>query len=972
MDGKATHPSNAKDVASLDSPGLSANSKEAVTAPSDDASDPSPDTRELLRLRQELAETKALFDSTRASLALQGLRSDGLQASIDNTRHRLGQLERSISWRVTTPIRYARAFAAGRLPSGRSFRQAATHLADIYGDEGWSGLGRRVARRLPVLTRRSSGRRLPAVSTAADATDEAAPGPYEARTPPAHAAFLTPSVLIVAELSIPQCAKYRVWQKQELLQSLGWHCRVIGWREIDHVMTALQLCTEVIFYRVPGEPDVLDMIEEAKRLGLDPFWEVDDLIFDEPLYRENSNLVTLDPELRRQVLSGIRLYRRAMLTCRRAIASTPRLAQSMVEAGIQTTHVVENALDAETLDVAASLRLTRNQAASRPHHDRETPPPVTIVYGSGTKTHDADFLVAGPAILSLMQRHPHIRLRIVGDLTLPPGFESVASRVEELAGTDYRAYLGLLAGADIAVAPLEPTIFNDAKSNIKFQEASILGLPSVVSPRQAFRDVVVQDSNGLLADTSEDWETALERLVLDPALRHRLGARALLDVLDRYAPERIAREQVSELFGRPPVMPRKPLRILAANIFFAPQSFGGATIVAEQMAARLAQADDVELCVFTSRPAISGRPNSVLRHDWDGILVFASSLSPASDQVVQLDNPSMVLTFGHLLDAVRPDVVHAHSIQGFGAPILRLCRERGIPYVVTLHDAWWLCDRQFMVRGDDRYCFQTRIDLRVCQNCLPGSHHLNERMRIMMSVLNGASLLLSPSESHRQLYLANGIAPDRIRVNRNGIRMPSAPRRPRTAGTRLRFGFVGGAEPIKGFHLIRKAFEALEQPGWELVLVDNTLNLGFRSIDVSAWKVAGVITVIPAYTQDGLDAFFQGIDVLLFPSQWKESFGLSVREALARDVWVITTAAGGQAEAIEDGVNGRLIPLDGREDGLVEAIEELLLVPERLDTYSNPRATSIATYETQAAELLGALREVSGQAPAVLASAPVS
>ena len=339
--------------------------------------------------------------------------------------------------------------------------------------------------------------------------------------------------------------------------------------------------------------------------------------------------------------------------------------------------------------------------------------------------------------------------------------------------------------------------------------------------------------------------------------------------------------------------------------------------------------------------------------------MFATSLSASSDQVVQLDNPSMVATFGHLLDALRPDVVHAHSIQGFGASILRLAAERGIPYVVTLHDAWWLCDRQFMVRGDNRYCFQTRIDLRVCQTCLPHAHHLGERMRIMMSVLDGAAMLLSPSESHRRLYLANNMAPERVRVNRNGIRLPMAPRTPRRPDAPVRFGFVGGAEPIKGYHLVRRAFERLDRSDWELVLVDNTLNLGFHSIDVSNWRVDGIVTVIPAYTQDGLDAFFDRIDVLLFPSQWKESFGLSVREALARDVWVIATDGGGQSEEIVDGVNGRLIPLDGRVDGLLEATREILLAPHRLDD-RNPHAQSIATYDGQAAELLAVLREAAG------------
>ncbi len=910
------------------------------------------------RLRRDLAATRALLDSVQASLRLQGLRGDGLQAGLDGARHRIGQLERSVSWRLTTPLRYARALAAGRLPTGHSFAEAASHLAGIVRNEGLPGLRRRARRMLPAppRPRRPAG----SVRGLPDQQEQAV-HPYLSR-PAIRPGLLAPQILIVAELSVPQCAKYRVWQKKELFERLGWSCRVVGWREIDHVTTALQLCTTVIFYRVPGEPAVLSLIDEARRVGLDPWWEVDDLIFDEALYRRNSNLATLEPNLRREVLKGVGLYRVAMLACGRCIASTASLAACMEAAGVAETRVVENALDNETLEVASGLR-----AARRPAPDDAS---VTIVYGSGTKTHDADFACAAPAILALMQRHPHLRLRIVGDLTLPGGFEAVAARVEEIAGTNYRAYLGLLAEADIAIAPLEDTVFNDAKSNIKFQEAAILGIPSVCSPRETFRDVVVPDRNGLLADTETEWEQALERLIRDPALRRRLGAQGLADVLERYAPDRIAREQLSTVAGLPEPGPRKALRVLSANIFFPPQSFGGATVVAQELAARLDRTEGVELCVFTSRPAIDGRPPSLLRYDWDAIPVFATSLSAASDQVVQLDNPSMVTTFGHLLDAVRPDVVHAHSIQGFGASILRLCRERGIPYVVTLHDAWWLCDRQFMVRGDNRYCFQTRIDLRVCQNCLPHAHHLHERMRIMTSALDGAALLLSPSESHRRLYLANGTAPERIRVNRNGIRLPATTRTPRRPGQPVRFGFVGGAEPIKGYHLVRRAFERLDRSDWELVLVDNTLNLGFRSVDVSAWTVEGTITVIPAYTQDGLDGFFDRIDVLLFPSQWKESFGLSVREALARHVWVIATDGGGQSEEIVDGVNGRLIPLDGRVDGLLEAVSELLLVPERLHCFSNPHVRSIATYDGQADELLAFLREAAGVSAAAFVAPP--
>ncbi len=874
-----------------------------------------------------------LRESYRHSLQLQEMRIVTLQAALEERSIRVEGLERSLSWRITGPIRLARSLAAGRLPSGLKLRDVAMRARDILKAEGPPGLRRHLVRR---LRRRAIGSR----GEGARAAMPAAPG-----------AGLGRSMLIVAELSVPQCAKYRVWQKREMFGRLGWPCVVLDWHDTEAIRSALQCCTGVIFYRVPGRPAVLDMIAEAKRLGLRPFWEVDDLIFDEPLYRQNGNLATLMPSLRDEVLAGIALYRQAMLACDRAIASTAVLASCMRAAGIAEVAVVENALDAETLSLAQALGRDRDAPSRAP----------MIVYGSGTKTHDADFATATPAIARLMQVHPTLRLRIIGDLQLGAALFPFAERIETLPGTSYRAYMKLLAEGDIAVAPLEASLFNDAKSNIKYQESAILGMPVVCAPRAGFTGIVEPERNGLLADDEAEWERALDRLIRDAGLRARLGGQAARDVLARYAPARVAAEQLAPLVGPPePQAPpgARPLRVLMVNVFLWPRSFGGATIVAEELARRLHGRLDTEIAVFTSRGEIADRPEAMLRYDWDGIPVFATPLPEGVDHVASFDNPAAVRQFGLVLDAVRPDVVHAHSVQGLGAGLLRLCQERGIPYVVTLHDAWWLCDRQFMVRGDGNYCFQTRIDLHVCQACLPGARHLQARAGILRQVLDRAAHLLSPSESHRQLYLANGIDPAAISVNRNGIRRPQQARPRRPPGSPPRFGFVGGNEAIKGFHLLRGAFERIESDAWELVLVDNTLKLGFSSIDVSAWKVAGRISVVPAYEQDGLDAFFAGIDVLLFPSQWKESYGLTVREALARDVWVIATGPGGQAEDVVDGVNGRLIALDGHPGGLIEAVEEILRAPSRLDAYVNPHRLALADYDLQVRQL----RDVLGRA----------
>ncbi len=899
-----------------------------------------PAQAELQALRAECARLALLAEQSAASAALQGMRAGGQGGQAHAMRLQVQAMRASFFWRLTLPLRVAVDLARGAPPTASAEARLLRHGAGLIRRDGLAA-GWKTLQDYRRRRRGFAAAQHPAPPQAA--LPEAQP-----RLMPLPCEVLAPSVLIVAELTLQQCAKYRVWQKQEHFARLGIPCRVVDWRRTDECLAAASLATQAIFYRVPGYPAVLEMIAAMHRLRLPLAWEVDDLIFDAPLFLQNRNVDSLEPEMRQGILSGVDLYRAAMLACGAGIASTAHLADVMRTAGLTDVAVVENALDSETLRLATDLRAARDTAPAR-----DT---LLIGYGSGTKTHDADFRQAVPALLRLLRARPDVRLRIVGELTLPAELAAMGAQIERLPPVPFSRYLALLAECDVSIAPLEPTLFNDAKSNIKFLEAAILGVPSVCSPRAHFTDAIADGETGLLAEGDEAWFDALNRLASDPALRTRIGQAALHATIDRYAPEAVARTQVAPLLLRAPDRrPARDLRVLFANIYYAPRSYGGATLVVEEMASRLHARGDTDVHVFTGL-SLDDKVRALTRTDRDGITVFAVPTAEG-DTVGTFDDPACGAALAEVLDAVQPDVVHLHAIQGLGASLALACAKRGVPYVITLHDAWWLCDRQFMVRADGTYCFQTHIDLHVCQNCVPAAYHLEGRAKLMHAALRGAALLLSPSQSHRALYLANGIAPARIEVAPNGVRLPAI-RRPRTPGAQLRFAYVGGNVDVKGYTVTRRAFEALHRADWELILVDNTLNLGFSSVNAANWHVRGRLSVVPAYAQDGIDAFFAGIDVLVFPSQWQESFGLTVREALARDVWVIATQGGGPAEAIAHGVNGTLIPLDGSHLGLLAAIEKLLETPGRLANYHNPHVDEIMGYAAQAEALHVTLKRV--------------
>lgn len=891
---------------------------------------PAPKDRNITGQRDATGGTsESLSASYRSSMTIAGFRAAGHRAEIDHLRLLLRLRERSLSWRITLPLRWVRSLTLGQLPSGRPLREVPERVRGFFREREY---------RFSPLFSAFNGRKKPNLSsTAADVVSVY----YKKQVTPKEG-LLAPHVVIIAELSLAQCAKYRVWQKQEFLEALGWRVTVVDWRHTSIAWRALQTATRVIFYRTPAFDSVKALMAEARRLALSPWWEVDDLIIDTAEYRQNGNIDSLPESERRLLLFGVKLFREALLECGRGIASTVALAQAMRDVGVADVQVLENALDEQTLAFAGAARLAACKDGDR----------VWVCYGSGTNTHDADFRQALPGLIAAMREDARLCLRVFGDVGLPDTLAVFGDRVERRQGLDYKRYLGELAQTDIAIAPLEPTKFNDAKSNIKFLEASVLCLPSICSPRSAFGVILHPGDNGLFADTDTQWTEAFLRLARDPALRRTMGQRAFEDVMARYAPAAVIDQQARAIFGAAPDFPPTPRqpRVLMVNIYFMPRSFGGATIVVEELCRRLPERG-VDLSVFTSQPDSQPPAEEGHRYQIEGLDVVAVPAAPDGDALGTLDNPTSAAVFADWLDAYRPDIVHVHAVQGFGVGLLRICEERGIPYVLTVHDAWWLCDRQFMVQANDRYCFQKTIDLRVCRECVPMACHLEARSALMHHALREAALVISPSETHRELYLTNGVDPERLVVNANGFRWPLRPRAPRTTGAPLRFGFVGGTENIKGYGLLRKAVDLVERSNWSLTLVDNKLNLGFHSIDPALWDIAGELRIRPAYTQEDMDDFYDEIDVLLFPSQWKESFGLTVREALARDVWVIATSPGGQAEAIEDGVNGTLIPIDNRPETLAVAIMAVIDDAARFETYTNPLKACLTTYEQQADHL---------------------
>ena len=390
-------------------------------------------------------------------------------------------------------------------------------------------------------------------------------------------------------------------------------------------------------------------------------------------------------------------------------------------------------------------------------------------------------------------------------------------------------------------------------------------------------------------------------------------------------------------------------KILSFNVYYAPISFGGATIVAEEINSRLVDDYNWDITVITTFQDKTYYPYHLRKYKIKNVNVIAINLPEHSNYELIYRNDQIGDIIANFIRTIKPDFAHIHSIQHIGSTFINALHQNNVKTILTIHDCWWICERQFMINGSSKYCFQKNIDPLACIYCVEEISRFEKRSLYLKEILPKIDLFLFPSDFHRQLHIQNGFDSNRCRTNKNGVRLPENNFK-KSSSKVVRFGFTGGPGKIKGYELILEAFSKIALNNYELVVVDGAKNLGKSwSHAFKSAKIDGKVRIMPPYSQDSMDDFYKHIDVLLFPSQWKESFGLTVREALLRDIWIISTNGGGTTEDLVEGENAHIIPITTNSDFLLNAILECF--DKDFKTFKNIHKSKITTYKDQTEEI---------------------
>lgn len=270
-------------------------------------------------------------------------------------------------------------------------------------------------------------------------------------------------------------------------------------------------------------------------------------------------------------------------------------------------------------------------------------------------------------------------------------------------------------------------------------------------------------------------------------------------------------------------------------------------------------------------------------------------------------NSTVHRELGRVLREESPHLIHFHNTFPLISPsAYYAAREAGVPVVQSLHNYRLICPGGQLLR-----------DSRPCELCVgkylawPGIVHSCYRQsrsattvtaamlawhRVRKTWARAVNIYVALTEFSRHKFIEGGLPADRIMVKPNFLYVD-----PGLGNHAGEFAlFVGRLSPEKGVHTLVKAWQQLSR-GLPLKVVGDG-------------PVRGAIGQSPANVEwlgylpkDRVISLMKQAAFLILPSEWYESFPVTLLEAFATGLPVIASGHGALAEIVRDGGTGRLV-----------------------------------------------------------------
>lgn len=277
-----------------------------------------------------------------------------------------------------------------------------------------------------------------------------------------------------------------------------------------------------------------------------------------------------------------------------------------------------------------------------------------------------------------------------------------------------------------------------------------------------------------------------------------------------------------------------------------------------------------------------------------------------------------------VIDDFKPDIVHMNNINFQLTPsIIDGVKKKGIPLVQTVHDYQMICPNHLL------YNFEKNTPCEQCVNgsllncvrnkCIHGSTVksilgvIEAKFYAWMKTYQKVDLFVCPSYFlENKLLSAKSFYQGKTQTIHNFIDKEKFSGRNRQEKDYI--VYVGRLSKEKGIENIAGAAKLL--PEYTFMIAGN-------GPDEDALKDIPNVKLLGFVSGEALTELVGNAKVLLLPSVCYENCPLSILEAHAMGVPVVTMNSGGMAELVRDGVTGTLVRTPTPE-GIAEKLYETL------------------------------------------------
>ena len=318
--------------------------------------------------------------------------------------------------------------------------------------------------------------------------------------------------------ALPHPPRYRVQHQMEQLKANNIDCDENFYLHLS--LEQVRNYRVFVIFRCPYTEELGEFIRLAKELNKTVIYDIDDLVIDTKYTDTIKYLDTMSSEERKGYDEGVRNMQKVLKMCDAAITTTERMAEELKHY-VPKVFINRNTASEEMLQL--SEEAYKKIIAEKTAEERKT---VKLGYFSGSITHNDDFILIQPAVAKIMEEYPQTELHIAGILDIPKELEAFKERVIAHPFTDWKKLPEMIAAVDINLAPLEESIFNEAKSENKWVEAALVRVPTIASNLGAFKRMIEHNKTGILANTCDEWYEGLESLVVDAQKREYIAKNA--------------------------------------------------------------------------------------------------------------------------------------------------------------------------------------------------------------------------------------------------------------------------------------------------------------------------------------------------------------------------------------------------------------------------------------------------------------